>query len=134
MAKNTILKAGAIVRNNAKNEIALLYRAKQNDWSFPKGHTEPGESSASTMAREIEEEIGLQVQILRELPDLNYIHPNGNAISTKMFLAQSKGDSVKPELEGDDVKWMPIGKVISVLSHDNLKEYFKAVLPLIGTE
>lgn len=129
----TIQKAGAIILSSKnKNKIALLYRAKQKDWSFPKGHVEQEEGAAQAMAREIKEETGLTVQILRELPNIQYTHPNGNEISTRMFLVQSEDDScLKTEHDGDDIKWIPINQVDATLSYNNLKEYFKKILPFL---
>ncbi len=133
MNNKTTQKAGAIILSGTnKKEIALLYRFKQKDWSFPKGHVEPGENAVQTMVREIKEETGLNVRILRELPDLDYIHTGGSVISTKMFLVQSEDNSLlRLEHEGDDIKWIPTDKVTTVLSYDNLKEYFNKVSPLI---
>jgi 8-oxo-dGTP pyrophosphatase MutT (NUDIX family) len=126
-------KAGAIILSkNDENKIALLYRGKQNDWSFPKGHIENGEYPTSAMIREIKEETGLLVKILCELPDMHYTHPDGSAISIKMFLVQSEDDALlRPELEADAVKWVPMNEVPSTLSHDNLREYFEKVSRLI---
>ncbi|NLE07507.1 MAG: NUDIX domain-containing protein [Parcubacteria group bacterium] len=129
----TIEKAGAIIFSNIdKNNIALLYRGKQQDWSFPKGHAEEGEESVQTMIREIKEETGLDVKILQSLPSLDYTHPNGNTISTKMFLVQSEDDSkVKLENPDDDIKWIAINEVSQTLSYDNLKEYFEKIYPIL---
>lgn len=127
MTRKVTQKAGAIILSNIdENKIALLYRGKQNDWSFPKGHIEDGEDPMCAMIREIKEETGLSIKILRELPELNYVHPSGDVISTKMFLVQSEDDTLlKLEFEIDGIKWVPINEVLSVLSYDNLKEYFK---------
>ena len=126
-------KAGAIILSkNDENKIALLYRGKQNDWSFPKGHIENDEYPTSAMIREIKEETGLLVKILRELPDMYYTHPDGSAVSIKMFLVQSEDDALlRPELEADAVKWVPMNEALSTLSHDNLREYFEKVSRLI---
>lgn len=133
MTTKNIQKAGAIILNkDGNNKIALLYRREQKDWSFPKGHTEKGENPTETMIREIKEETGLLVVILRELPDLQYTHPDGSNISTKMFLVSSVDDStLKTEFESDNIEWVPIDKVSSRLSYSNLKEYFEKVSILI---
>lgn len=129
MTTKNIQKAGAIIlSNDDNNKIALLYRGKQKDWSFPKGHAEEGESSTETMIREIKEETGLSVIILRELPDSRYTHPDGSNILTKMFLVRSIDDStLKTEYDSDSIEWVPIDKVPSRLSYGNLKEYFEKV-------
>ena len=117
---------------NDLGEILLTTNKERKMWAFPKGHVEPGENAVQTMVREIKEETGLNVRILRELPDLDYIHTGGSVISTKMFLVQSEDNSLlRLEHEGDDIKWIPTDKVTTVLSYDNLKEYFNKVSPLI---
>ena len=128
-----IKKSGAIILSseNRKN-IALLYRGRRNDWSFPKGHVDPGENDTQTMMREIEEETGLAVNIIKELPDHFYISPREGKISTKMFLVESKDDSkLKLEFEEDDIKFIPYTEVIKKLSYDNLKEYFASVIKIV---
>ena len=118
-----------------KDNIALLYRSQQNDWSFPKGHVDQGENATQTMIREIKEETGLTVRIIKILPDLEYINNNdGMAIYMNMFLVVSLDDSeLKLEFEKDDIQWIPYNKVVEKLSYDNLKDYFKSVLPIITT-
>ena len=37
-------KAGCFLIKKETKEIALIYRKKQNDYSFPKGHVEKGET------------------------------------------------------------------------------------------
>jgi 8-oxo-dGTP pyrophosphatase MutT (NUDIX family) len=132
--KKAIQKAGAIIFSSVnKNKIALRYGAGHKDWSFPKGHIELGESAEVAMLREIKEETGLSVKIVKELPDLEYLNYGGENVSTKMFLVESKDDSeLKPEFEGDDIKWFTYNEVIEKLTYDNLKEYFKKVLLILN--
>ena len=42
-------KSGAIVEKNSGSEVLLVYRAKHDDWSFPKGHVEDGETPEQAM-------------------------------------------------------------------------------------
>ncbi len=133
MIKEKTIKAGAIIlSNNNKENIALLYRGKQRDWSFPKGHVDLGENSTQTMLREIKEETGLIVKIIKNLPDLEYVSSSGENVSIKMFVVISEDDSkLKNEFENDDIQWIPYNKVIEKLSYDNLKDYFTFVSPMV---
>ncbi len=127
-----VKKAGAIVLSKKNPEsIALLYRAKQQDWSFPKGHIEEGETSAVTMLREVKEETGLIVRLVSdELPPMEYVHPNGDYITVFMFIMQSEDDaSLKTEFENDRIIWIDFKDVADKLSYDNIKEYYRKILP-----
>lgn len=124
-----VQKAGAIiVRPGVKEpEALLLYRARNhNDWSFPKGHCEPGESLEETALREIQEETGLDIQIIRRLPDIEYLDSYGRDIVLAMYLTKPKKNSPaeRPEKDGDRVVWVPFSKVEDQLTHDNLKKFF----------
>ena len=131
-----IIKAGAVVLS-AKNmaKVALLYRGEQKDWSFPKGHIESGENPSEAMIREIKEETGLNIKIIKELPDYLYSNKMEGDIVTKMFLVRSEDDSKhKLEFKKDDIQWISYDKVVEKLIYDNLKDYFNLVLPIIKKE
>lgn len=61
-------KAGCFLINKETKEIALIYRQKQNDYSFPKGHVEKGETLEETAIRETAEETKRIAKILDEYP------------------------------------------------------------------
>lgn len=126
-----IPKAGIIIirTGTTELEVLLIFRAKKSDWSFPKGHCEPGESFEQTALREVREETGLEVRVLRSLPDLEYKNAKGEDVLLRMYLGTPQEDSPqeRPEKTGDRVEWVPISRVESVLSYQNLKEYFAAI-------
>ena len=128
-----ILKAGAVILSSVdKRKIALLYRGKEKDWSFPKGHIEAGENLKETMIREVQEETGLKVDILQELQNFKFFSPREGDVFLKMFLVLSKDDSLlKLEYAGDKIMWIDLEKIIEKLSYDNLKEYFRSVYPTV---
>lgn len=63
-----VIKSGGIVIRQRKREqlVLLVYRSAQADWSFPKGHVEPGETTEETAVREIKEECGIETYIIRD--------------------------------------------------------------------
>lgn len=125
-----VQKAGAIVLSQKDPaRIALLYRGKQDDWSFPKGHVEEGEEVAETTRREVAEETGLPVRLVGEpLPAMEYDHPKGDHIVVHMFLMQSEDDAtLKTEFEGDKIVWVNYDEVAGKLSYDNIKQYYASV-------
>lgn len=123
-------KAGGIIlkEENEQKYILLVYRKKENDWSFPKGHMEEGESVKETISREMEEETGLKVDFVKELPVNEYINSRtGDKTETYIFLLTPVSETIKPEHVGDQVEWVPLNQVRERLSYDNLKEYFDKI-------
>jgi 8-oxo-dGTP pyrophosphatase MutT (NUDIX family) len=128
--EGAVIKAGGIIllEKNCKKYILLLYRGKQKDWSFPKGHAEEGESVSETMTREMKEETGLDVDIIKELPEMKYISSTANeSVLLHMFLLKPRSEDIKKEFQEDEVEWVPIKDVEERLSYENLKEYFRMI-------
>ena len=61
-------KAGCILINPTNKTVALVYREKQDDYSFPKGHMEGEETLIECAIRETEEETKRDCIILEENP------------------------------------------------------------------
>ncbi|MDD5639364.1 MAG: NUDIX domain-containing protein [Candidatus Pacebacteria bacterium] len=129
--KKIIKKAGGIILNNDKSKIAIIYRANTNDWSFPKGHIKNNETPLDACIREVKEETGLDVKLLKELPELNYEDKKGDIVNLTIYLVQSKETDFNPENPKDILKWVDINEVEDVLSYKNLKEYYRKIYPTI---
>ncbi len=66
--------AGGIVWRQAKRgiEVLLVHRPDYDDWSWPKGKVEHGETLPACAVREIAEETGVQVVLGQALPGVRY--------------------------------------------------------------
>jgi 8-oxo-dGTP pyrophosphatase MutT (NUDIX family) len=126
-------KAGAIILSlDDGSKILLLHGGRWNDCQFPKGHVDSGESALQAMHREIKEETGLDVEVLRALPAYEYVNAIDGAITVAMWCVRSKNDvALKKEFEDDELAWVSYDKARERLSYDNLKEYYDVVLPEI---
>jgi 8-oxo-(d)GTP phosphatase len=71
--------AGALVwRIHEKRlQVLLIHRPRYDDWSWPKGKLEAGESAPDCAVREVAEETGEQVVLGARLPGLTYRLSNG---------------------------------------------------------
>jgi 8-oxo-dGTP diphosphatase len=66
---------GAVFRRNQNDtgyEVVLVHRPRYDDWSWPKGKCEPGESLDACAVREVSEETGVLTTIGPILCVLNY--------------------------------------------------------------
>lgn len=118
-------KAGAIIFHPDNSRILLVYRSSHDDWSFPKGHIEPGETPEEAMVREVQEETGLEVtDIISTLPDHEYLNGSGTQCVTYMYHVQVAETELVTEHEGDRLEWIPVDEVEDQLTYENLKEYW----------
>jgi len=71
--------AGALIWRVHKGtlQVKLIHRPKYDDWSWPKGKVDPGETLAAAAVREVKEETGKYVALGIALPGLQYITPDG---------------------------------------------------------
>jgi len=120
-------KAGAIILSEDKKSILLIYRGKQKDYTFPKGHVEENESLEEAMRREVKEETGLTIKdIFTKLPPLIYIDSSDKKTSTYYWLCSATG-TLKIEKVSDSLEWTPINEIKDKLTYDNLKKYFDSI-------
>lgn len=127
MKKNITKKAGAIIMSRDLKSVALVFRPEKNDWTFPKGHVEEGETEIEAMMREILEETGVLVEIKNILPNIEYLDDNGKNVLVKMLLTIFVQNKPENKIGDEQIKWIPIDEVAQKLSYQNLKEYFSSI-------
>lgn len=111
------LKAGCVVMNDAK-EILLISDSKGEIWTFPKGHTENGEDLEQVALREVKEETGYEVEILKKLSDVTYEHgQTSELIRVAMF--QARVLELGPIIEKDiQSRWFPLEEAKRKVYHN----------------
>src|SRR5437773_12177553 len=81
MNERAIVRAagGVIIRQSTQGnpEVLLIHRSRQDDWTFPKGKLEPGESYQACALREVVEETGLRCLLGDELPQTSHVDHKG---------------------------------------------------------
>lgn len=115
----------------------LLVHHIAGHWSFPKGHRERGESEIETASRELEEETGLTVEKLLDLPPVEetYIfHHAGRRIEKKVrYFVALVGGKEYPQLDelfGCD--WFAFEEAREKLTFSNTRDLLDAVEKGIG--
>lgn len=125
------LKAGTIFANLTTGKIGLIYRKKHNDYSFPKGHVEQGETLQACAVRETAEETKRDVELLSpKRPYLiQYTTPKGEVCKTYMYLAKDVGKSDNTSLDTHDLVWVKPEEVADKLTYDNLRRAWLKMSP-----
>ncbi len=127
-------KAGGIVIHKKGTEtfVLLVHRIQHGDWAFPKGHIDDGETAEHAAIREIQEECGIATTVVSKLPALTY--PTSSTppelVTCHMFLLNPASTELGGETD-EEPAWITKDKVVDILSHQNLKDYFKTIIPLI---
>lgn len=127
-------KAGGIVihKKGAETFVLLVHRTHHGDWAFPKGHVDAGETPEQAAVREIQEECGLATTVTSTLPSLTYQTSSNppELVTCHMFLLHPQSTELGGETD-EEPAWITKDKVVDILSHQNLKDYFKTILPLV---
>ena len=127
-------KSGAVVlSNDDSTKVIVMFSEKAGYWGFPKGHIDTGETPEETAVREVNEETGLEIELVSgEVTTVRYSHKNGEEIELYMFIAKSKNDStLHIENDGDKLEWIDYREVGEHLTYNNLKEAYKKILPVL---
>lgn len=121
-----VIKAGTFLLNNDHTKLALIYRERGKDWSFPKGHLEKNETIEECAIRETNEETKRNCKIICESP---YVYRYANSIGEKcicyMYLAEDLGKSDNTSTDTHFTKWFNLEEVENKLTYINLKEVWK---------
>jgi 8-oxo-dGTP pyrophosphatase MutT (NUDIX family) len=113
--------SGGVVwrRGDRGIEVALVHRPKYDDWSFPKGKLDPGESWEEAALREVEEEIGLRCRLGHELPPAAYTDPKGRAKVVRYWLMEPLDGVFAASAEVDEMRWLPAAEARDQLSYEH---------------
>lgn len=125
---------GALVvrrdRTTGERYILMIRHRFGGYRSFPKGHTEPGETERETAAREVLEETAAHITFIPDFRQVVLYHPMpGTVKQVVYFLAQTDSAAIAPR-EGEiaTVEWIPLEESMELLTHDNDRRILAAAL------
>jgi 8-oxo-dGTP diphosphatase len=117
--------AGGIVRRDG--EVLLVHRPKYDDWTFPKGKVDEGESDEDAALREVEEETGLRCSIGAELASSSYTDSRGRPKVVRYWLMRPEGGRFEPTSEVDEIAWLTLRTAERRLSYERDRELLRSL-------
>ena len=132
-----IYAAGAVCWRESGRDllVAIIHRGRYQDWTFPKGKVDPGETLAEAAVREVKEETGLKVKLGVPLETVSYpldksktkvVHYWAAKVSDKA-LSKSK---FKPDEEVSEVVWLKASEAFAKLSYQHDRDLLQEVIDL----
>jgi 8-oxo-dGTP diphosphatase len=132
-----VYAAGAVCWREVKKDllVAIIHRGRYQDWTFPKGKVDSGETLAEAAVREVKEETGLKVKLGVPLETVSYpidktktkiVHYWAARVSDKA-LSNSK---FKPDEEVSEVIWLKAEEAFARLSYQHDRDLLKEVIEL----
>lgn len=102
---------GVIVRDG---QVCISLRPdhlhKGGCWEFPGGKIDEGETVESALARELGEELGIDVISTSPLIEIEWVYPEKNVRLEVLQVHEFKGEP--RGLENQQVRWIPVGDLI----------------------
>ena len=85
-------------------------------WEFPGGKVAPGESESAALARELREELGIEVNASRPFMRLEHSYPD-RRVELSMWIVERYGGTPR-SLDGQELRWIAPAE----LAHADLLE------------
>jgi 8-oxo-dGTP diphosphatase len=106
---------GLVVRGG---EVLLVHRPRYDDWTFPKGKADPGESDEDCALREVEEETGFRCALDEEIESTTYVDSKGRPKRVRWWLMHVLDGEFSPTHEVDELRWASASEAADLLSYD----------------
>jgi 8-oxo-dGTP pyrophosphatase MutT (NUDIX family) len=91
-----------------EGRLLLAVRSDLRGWELPGGNPHPGESEAAALAREVREETGLEIEILRRVGD--YRRTGFRPHLARVFACRVVGGAERPSPETPRLRWFDAQK------------------------
>ncbi len=119
----TVRAAGGVILQKSEEgslRVLVAHRPQYDDWSFPKGKADDGETPAETAVREILEETGLHCRIVAPLTTTR--HRVGSGMKEVEWFAMRplpNSPGFRKNNEVDKVKWLSRKAARKLLDYDH---------------
>jgi 8-oxo-dGTP pyrophosphatase MutT (NUDIX family) len=129
-----ISAGGVVLRDEQVVVIVPTRRAPDGSrvLALPKGHVDPGENTLQAAEREVREETGVSVELIRELGEVRYWYRReGRTIPksvTFYLFSYLSGDTADHDDEVEEARWIDLRKAQTALTHAAEREMVQRAL------
>lgn len=125
--------AGGVVHRAGEHgpEVLLVHRPRYDDWTFPKGKLDPGETEVEAACREVAEETGLACRPGPELALVRYRDARGRPKTVRywsMTVEGERADGPDDPDEVDELAWVDVATARARLSYGRDRTVLDAFL------
>ncbi len=129
-----ISAGGVVLRDEQVVVIVPTRRAPDGSrvLALPKGHVDPGENTLQAAEREVREETGVSVELIRELGEVRYWYRrDGRTIPksvTFYLFSYLSGDTADHDDEVEEARWIDLREARTALTHAAEREMVQRAL------
>lgn len=127
----TVWAAGGIVMrdNGGELEVVVVHRPDHDDWSFPKGKIDEGETLGQAALREVEEETGYRCRRFDRLPHVVYTDGRGREKLVVYWTMEIVHGAFEVNDEVDTLGWFTLPAASRLLTYERDVELLGALRP-----
>lgn len=111
-----IRASGGLVVHEGR--IAVVHRARYDDWSLPKGKAKRGESDEDCALRELAEETGYRVRLHDELSTTRHLDAEGRPKRVRWWRMSVVDGGFSPTDEVDALRWLTPDEARGLLTYE----------------
>lgn len=124
--------AGGVVIRRGEHGPEVVLAGREGMWVLPKGTPDADERIEDTATREVREETGLDVRIVRPIGQMEYWFalPRKRVHKVVHFYLMEAlgGDTSRHDHEYDEVRWVPVDDARRMLSFETYREMLDRAL------
>ena len=125
LMEERVAAGGVVIETGSDGvrRVLLVHRPAYDDWSFPKGKADPGETIEQTALREVKEETGLNCRIIRQLGSTRYDYTSSKGslrpkVVHYFLMEQVAGEITTDGVEIDLAAWFDVEEAERLLTYD----------------
>lgn len=129
--------AGAIIEHKASGKILLIKRSEKADftpgiWEYPMGRIKHFEGPIAALKREVKEETGLEVEIIKVVNIFHLFHGKEKTADNELigivYWCASQSDQINLSHEHTEYRWLEPQAALKLVSHEGVKKDVEAFM------